>query len=356
MRALPAIAAGASVAALLAVWIGLGIGGDTVVLWVDDLATTGSALFATLACGWAARRSDPAMRRFWWLLASASAAWMLAESTWMLYELTAGDVPDVSLADVGYLAGIALAVAALMSHPALRADGTGSVRSLIDGIAVALALLSLSWTFVLGPVLGPLDIGTLGGLVTFAYPVGDVVLIFFVILAVRRMTSADRPSLRCLLGGLFAMAIADSAYAYLVGVGGYVSGGLLDVGWIVAYLGIGLSALLADPQSEFDLAESETTTRPLASLVAPLLPALVALAAITVEVHRGHQLDTVCVILALSLIALVLVRGALLAVEVGARGEWEDRGLLARTRSTLLSSQTVVLDPDRSSHPVESGP
>ena len=103
----------------------------------------------------------------------------------------------------------------------------------------------------------------------------------------------------------------------------------------------GRRSLLCSRSGSASASAGETTTRPLA--------------AINVRVHRGHSLDTVCLILALCLIALVLVRGALLTVEIAARGDWEDRGLLARTRSTLLGPQTVALDPDRSSRSGRTG-
>ena len=48
-----------------------------------------------------------------------------------------------------------------------------------------------------------------------AYPFGDVVIIFFIVLAIRGMTGGDRLALWCLLGGLLAIALSDSAYTYL---------------------------------------------------------------------------------------------------------------------------------------------
>lgn len=62
------------------------------------------------------------------------------------------------------------------------------------------------------------------------------------VLAVRGMTREGRLPLWLLLGGLLAMALADSTYAYLVETGRYVTGHLIDSGWVVGYLGVALAA------------------------------------------------------------------------------------------------------------------
>jgi hypothetical protein len=104
--------AGATV--LFASWMGWGIGGEASVRYVDDLATMLAALTATLLCFGAGARHAGELRRFWWVLAAACGAWTLAESIWAVSELALRvSVPVPSWADVGYLAGSALAVSAL---------------------------------------------------------------------------------------------------------------------------------------------------------------------------------------------------------------------------------------------------
>jgi hypothetical protein len=128
-------------------------------------------------------------------------------------------------------------VAALLAHPALRGTGVRQARVVFDGLLVATSLLFLSWTFVLGPLWQSTDLTTAGGLVALGYPFGDVVIVLFVVLAVRGMTREGRLPLWLLLGGLLAMALADSTYAYLVETGRNVTGHLIDSGWVVGYLG-----------------------------------------------------------------------------------------------------------------------
>jgi hypothetical protein len=323
-RFLTGLGASALATALFAAWLGWGIGGESSVRYFSDLATPLAALTAAALCLRAGRRHVGGLRQFWWLLAGASAAWAIAEVIWGFYELVlVEEVPVPSWADVGYLGGIPLAVGALLSHPALRGGGVQKARSVFDGLVVATALLFLSWTLVLGPLWRSTDLTTLGGIVALAYPFGDVVIVFFVVLAVRGMTGGDRLPLWCLLGGLLSMALADSVYAYLTGVKGYDTGNLIDTGWFAGYLGIALCAFSSDPRVVV-ARRADSSTPALASLVAPFLPILVALTVPVIESGRGNHLDDVAWIMAFSLVALVLARQGLLVVDLLAqRGDRE---------------------------------
>jgi diguanylate cyclase len=118
------------------------------------------------------------------------------------------------------------------------------------------ALLFLSWMSVLGPLWRSSDLTTLGGVVTLVYPFGDVVIAFFVVRALYRMTTPDRLGLWFLLAGLIGLALADSTYAYLVEVKRYSTGNLLDTGWFAGFLGIAPGALASDVRDVRVRAES----------------------------------------------------------------------------------------------------
>ncbi len=53
-------------------------------------------------------------------------------------------------------------------------------RETLDGLAIGTALLLLSWTLMLGSLWRHSDLTTAGGIVTPAYPFGDIVIFFFV--------------------------------------------------------------------------------------------------------------------------------------------------------------------------------
>lgn len=304
---------------LIEAWILTEVGGARTTLWVDDLGLAAAAAIACASCLRAAARQNGRMRLFWSLLGCAAASWTLAEVGWSVYELILREtVPSPSWADLGYLLAIPLAVAALVLHPAISGSGTRKARWLLDGMVVATALLFLSWTLVLGSVWHSANLGTAGGIVTLAYPFGDVVIVFFVVLTIRGMTGANRLSLWCLLAALLAMALTDSAFTYLSEVANYYTaptGNPIDAGWVAAYLGIALAAGRSRTLTAW--APKVEASRPsLASLVSPLLPVLLALSVAAVQIKLGHHLDDPAVAMAFGLIALVLARQGLLILEL----------------------------------------
>jgi hypothetical protein len=342
------LAVGAAVVAtgVLAAWLGWGIGGDTLALYVSDAGTVSASLVASVACFRAGRQHQERRRVSWWLLAAACGAWMLGEVIWTAYDLSGSEGPPIpSWADAGYLTFIPLAVGALLWHPGLRSSRVRKARSLMDGLAIAVALLFLSWTAVLGPLWRHSDLTTLGGVVTFAYPVGDVVIAFFVLLALRRMGTAGRLGLWCLLAGLIALALADSAYAYVQEVEHYTTGNLLDVGWFAGFLGIALGAFASDPRELSLRADASVSALP--ALLAPLLPMFVALGVAGISIQLGYRPDRVAVTMVLALIVLALVRQALLVLDFVTTGRGEGQGnIVDRVVRAALSHVISAADKD----------
>lgn len=323
-------------------WITLGIGGAKATLWVDDLVTPLAAAAACLLCFRARARSDGRMRHFWLLLGLAMASWTLAEIVWGCYALVLEvEVPVPSWADVGYLSAIPLAVAALVVHPAITGGRTRKARSVFEGLVVATALLLLSWTLVLGPLWRSADLSTWGGVVAIAYPFGDVIMVFFIVLVIRGMTGGDRLSLWCLLIALLAMALTDSTYTYMTEVANYTSGDPIDTGWIAAYLGIALAAYCSRPGGAH-VREVERSTPSLSSLVAPILPVLIALGVVAVQIRLGHHLDRAAWVMAFALIACVLVRQGLMVVELLGPSPDTQGDLLQRLKEAAVGDTGVA--------------
>lgn len=318
------LAFGAVVAASVFFWLWLilRIGGATTVRTFDDVATIAAAASASVFCLSAGLRSHVTARRFWLLLGAAAIAWTVAEIIWAAYDLVLKvPVPEPSWADVGYLSAIPLAIAALVSHPSIRHGRTRRARATLDGLAIATAALFLSWTIVLGPVWRHTDLSSLGGVVAIAYPFGDVVMITLVLLVVRAAGASGRFSLFCVLGGILAMALADSTYTYLREVGHYATGDVVDVGWVISYLGLALGAYC----SRWEGQASATTLAPLREslvpVVTPFVSVLVALLFLAGEAAVGRTLDRTEWLMALTLTLLVMVRQFLFLVDQRRHGE-----------------------------------
>ena len=312
----PAVTVSAlSLVLVLFFWLILHVGGSSGVRYMDDIVTALAALSACVACLLAGRRQSGSERHFWVLLGLALGAWTFAEVIWGVYDLVLRvAVPVPSWADVGYLGAIPLAATALLCHPGMHDTGSDKTRATLDGLAIGTALLLLSWTFVLGSLWRHTDLTTAGGIVALAYPFGDIVIIFLIVLSVRSMTVTGRRPLLWVLVGLFAMAISDSTYAYLVEVGRYATGNLVDIGWVVGYLAIAVGA--SGDASHTVRAPSEMPNEAsLASLVTPYVPVLLALLVITFEMETHHHVDRFSLLTGFGLALLVIARQVLILLD-----------------------------------------
>lgn len=265
-------------AAVLVVAFGAGLmlAGESLRTAISDLGLIFATLIATAACGVGAARASGRTRIGWILMSASSLSWGIGEIIWSIYELGLGrEVPFPSLADVGYLAAIPLAAAGLLSFPGAPEAVRGRLRTLLDGLIIAASLLVVSWVTVLGPTYRSASEEFLKKAIGLAYPLGDLALISLVAFLAIRTLRGGRTSLALLGGGVLALAIADSGFAYLTLHNLYTSGQLLDTGWFAGYLLIALAALKQGPM---------TSKRPVerASLAGIVLPYGAVLVAITV--------------------------------------------------------------------------
>jgi diguanylate cyclase len=305
--------------AVFAVWTWRGLGGEQVTLYVDDLATVAAALIAMTVCLRAAMGQEGRLRLFWWLIGLALAAWALGEVIWAFYDLVLGDIPAASWADAAYLAALPLTAAALLIHPALHGRASGKTGSLVDGLVLAASLFLLAWTLVLEPVRKQTDLSSLGGLVTLAYPISDVVIVFLVVLVIRGTNGGTRRDLWCLLAGLLLIAFSDSVYTYLTNVTNYSSGNIIDTGWFAGYLAIALGALSVQTRPALERRAARSQALSPTAIVAPFVPLLAALLFVAIRIELGHELDRVTLIVAFVLVGLVLVRQFLLVIHLLSR-------------------------------------
>jgi hypothetical protein len=299
-----AVVAGLVTVAFL-VWMIVGIGGHRVTDAVDVLGELAAALAATAACVVAAMHV-PSRRSRWVLLGASSFAWAAGETVWAYYDLIRGvSVPFPSLADVGFLCAVPLAVAGLLLFPSSPRRAADRIQGILDGCIIAGSMLFASWATVLGPLYRQHQGGALKQTLSLAYPASDVVMVSLVVILLARAGRRGRASLGLVMAGIVAFAIADSAFAYMTELNNYSNGTILDAGWVAGYLLIGLGALRAVYAPSTEAAEPSVTTL---SLLAPYVPVLAVLAVTSVELLLGRRLGIVDWIMVFALALLVLGR------------------------------------------------
>jgi diguanylate cyclase (GGDEF)-like protein/PAS domain S-box-containing protein len=313
------------------VTIALGIGGHQMALDVSDLGTAVAALVAARSCRRAAKRAaDRALRRVWILVGLSALSWGVGRAIWSWYELVERrPVPFPSAADAAFLAAVPLAVAGMLAFPRGGSSAAGRVRALIDGLMIAASALMASWVFVLRAVFKTGG-GPLAHAISLAYPIGDVVVVTIVLYVLLRQRRGVALLLPSLIGAAFvAMAFSDSAFAYLMAKGDYVSGTLADAGWLIGF------AVLAVAAGRRSLSNHEIAgVRPVGMLL-PYAAVAVSLVATSVAEARSGASDAFLSWLRAVLILALVLRQVFVLVE----NSWLTRRLEERLGALAGSEQ-----------------
>ena len=290
--------------------------GHGAVLVVDNGGQLAAATAATVACLRAGRRGDPHQKRTWLLLGAGVGCWTAGQAVWSFYEVVLGhEAPFPSWADVGFLLFPVVAAAGLLSWLRVSARVAARARDVLDGAIIAGSLLVLSWGTTLGSVYAAGGADRLAFALSLAYPIGDIVMATLVLLTLARAKARQRGVLLAVAAGLGGLAVADSAYVYLVTVDAYASGSLISAGWVVGFLLIAAGALSNEPATdsaarhlEVFAADGIAISASRLPMLLPYLPLMAAQAVVIGQVLTSIEVPTVSVGLGFALVALVLAR------------------------------------------------
>ena len=181
---------------------------DAASIWVYHA----SLLLASLACfAHAALVRD--QRPAWTAFGLGLLSWTAADLYWTLVYTNATSVPYPSLADVGYLAalpcfyvGIALLIKQRIGH--------FTAASWLDGAIGGLAAAALG-SALLGPALVGLTNGNAAAVLTnLAYPLGDILLVSFILGALVVSGFRGAGAFLAIAAGLITWTLGDGIYLY----------------------------------------------------------------------------------------------------------------------------------------------
>jgi two-component system cell cycle response regulator len=221
----------------------LGVGGDAVrtlfATWIHNALMVAAAGI----CMWRALgTSDDRTERAGWLcLTLAMATYAAGEVAWAAFYADLEEAPYPSVSDVLWLAFYPASYAGLVLL--FRARVRRFDPSLwLDGLIGAFAVTGIGAAAVFPAVLAETGGSAAAVATTLAYPLGDAVLICFVLSVFALM--AWRPDRGWLLlgAGLAVNAVADSLYSYQSATGTFVEGSLTDVLFPAAALALAFSA------------------------------------------------------------------------------------------------------------------
>ncbi|MBA2678700.1 MAG: GGDEF domain-containing protein, partial [Ktedonobacteraceae bacterium] len=242
---------------LLLSWLLLKPGSHALFLAGDNLGQTLGLLGAVLLCGVGQRRFrrersahghpkplEPTRQRAVPILLGLGIfCQFFGQAIYTYYEqLLHLFAPFPSWADAFFLSAYPFLLLGILLLPVRPLSVTARSRVFLDGLMITTALITCSWYFILGPTLLQGATDMLVKVLGVAYPFSDLVLACCVLLlTVRSSIPAVRPAM-VLLSLAFVVIIAtDSLFDYLTLQNAYATGGVIDLGWVMGYLLVGLA-------------------------------------------------------------------------------------------------------------------
>jgi diguanylate cyclase (GGDEF)-like protein len=253
------------------------------------------------------RRFRPAVAWPWYTMAAGWLAWAAGDVTywWQTVMLNRDVFP--SIADVFYLGHFPPLVIGLIGL--VRARRPGRDRpGLLDALVLSTGAAMLVWVFLMAPIVHEVGgLETLGGIVSLAYPAGDI-LVLGVLL---RLTTGrgDRPlAYRLLVISMITMLIGDITYAVMQLTIGYTAGNIIDVMWLAMYA-FGGAAVLHPSMRDISKparAEPEGSMR-LRRIVALALASLMAPAVLAIQWLSHMNIDYPVIVAGCAVLFLLVI-------------------------------------------------
>ncbi|MEP7047925.1 MAG: hypothetical protein ABI949_14645, partial [Ilumatobacteraceae bacterium] len=285
--------------------------GESVSGRVDDITELVVIGLTAAACGHRARRSQVGSRRTWILLAAFAGLWVIGSAIWLVSDLTGSTLPYPSVADVAFLLAVPAGAAALLCFPS-PATATSRIRTLLDAAVMAGSLLFVSWAVLLGPVVRISSSANAALAVAIAYPVGDVIILALAMHLLAR-AGRHRTIVLTLSAGIAAIAISDSAYAWVSTFHPAASGDLTGAGWVLGFLLIAVAAVMAP--SDLRGAAASQQARPASPMVIYGC-VLVSVGVAAAELLNGRGFDMTLGWIEIAIWLLLVARQWLSSLEV----------------------------------------
>lgn len=229
--------AAALYAVAFAAWVIVAGGADHTSTVISDVAFLPAGIAAALMAWRAAahRALGAQTRRAWTLIGLAFFSWWCGDVIWFWFESIRGVQPFPSAADAGYLCFYLFFLWGILTMPGAPRAVLDRTKVWLDAGIVVLGGTMAIWYLVISPTVAVHESHLLNKVLSVAYPVGDLVLVFAIAtLLLRNRDRGGVMALRLLVCGAALFVVADVTYARLNLSNSYNGPGLPDIFWMLA--------------------------------------------------------------------------------------------------------------------------
>jgi len=235
----------AAIIALLHLTLAALSDGKESILPIKDGFTTITSGLAAAVLTYTAHRSAGRSKKAWTMIAAAMWFNTFGELSWSIIEVVLHQNPFPSVADIGYLMFYPLFALGIFLLPEVRFSPREKIKILLDAAIVIVSVTLVFWVLLIGPIVVSINIFSLESAVSLAYAVMDLILFFSLIeLLFKKLDSREQGPFIILAISSAMLILSDVIFSIQIQQGTYVSGSLLDSGWVVSYILIGLAGIL----------------------------------------------------------------------------------------------------------------
>ncbi|WP_048190574.1 PAS domain S-box protein [Methanobacterium sp. SMA-27] len=218
----------------------------------SDITTPLIELMVIIILFYATTRSHGRFKIAWMLIMASVVSYTLGDISWAILELGYHTNPFPSISDIFYLLFYPLFALGLyyLSHFSFNRSEKIKISLNIGIIIVTISLIF--WTFLIIPALSGEET-LISTIVSIIYIIGDLLLFFVLLRVIYSKFSELYAPVIFLSIGILVQIFTDTIFALQTLQGTYISGGLLDTGWILSFVLIGIAAFIQASPEKMEL-------------------------------------------------------------------------------------------------------
>jgi len=217
-------------------------------IYYTDWVAVAINIVATLCLLYAARVSLSVNKKVffaWMMMFLGQLCFVLGDATWAYIETVQMKDPFPSLADIPNLMTYLLFMIGILFLPSAFISLRERITMALDTSIVIITSILVFWSLIIEPTIDQsIQADALTLALSVAYPVLDLILLFFVVeLLFRKLNLPGQKALLFLVLGSGTWIATDAIFMRQSLQGTYLPGGIVDSGWVAGYLLIGLAGI-----------------------------------------------------------------------------------------------------------------
>lgn len=267
---------------------------------------------------YAYKKNRGADRKFWFIIFLAIFSYIIAEVIWGYYDnILRISIPLPAISDFFQLAFPILLMIALLYLIYTQMNLLDSLKLFFDILVIMTVITTLSYQYLIEPYFSNTTLSLYGKIVSSAFPIADLGLLFGMISLTLIAKKIPRKLLGVVALGLLVFTIADATFLYFISHDENFSGTLIDPVWTLSFLILGLAGLIGANEKHVvnldkkNSEESKSKTLNNFKVFIPYIPLLILL---IILFSKIRNIDSIAIGSILA-ITLVLIRQFLIIFE-----------------------------------------